>query len=377
MRKEDFFIEQAIPGDNFLGDLTRTILNSELVGRLRQGSLDGISDLDAALALTKLVYDDLWTFGSDGEQKLDNEEMNLALRALRLLLKRLGIKLELPFRDLGSFHSYWVSQGMKGSYAPRRKFLQNVFEPILSQLDELDDRQVLGGFRGVDGELKNIIFASTGPKPEIVLQDAMNNVVEITKNAQHCLFYDRPLSDAGLTLRDMTDWWRATKNLTADDANVARHLYRRLSASLDTGIPKSSKFKPEHMIFRAYCERYAREDGQQQPALLPQVYLHYDPRTRKERLGEPGALLRERMDFLLLLPHGVRIVIELDGKQHYAEGDTASPRLYAEMVAEDRRLRLKGYEVYRFGGYELKQSGAEETLRQFFDELLNLARHRL
>ena len=25
------------------------------------------------------------------------------------------------------------------------------------------------------------------------------------------------------------------------------------------------------------------------------------------------------------------------------------------MVAEDRRLRLAGYEVYRFGGYELTQ----------------------
>ena len=59
------------------------------------------------------------------------------------------------------------------------------------------------------------------------------------------------------------------------------------------------------------------------------------------------------MDFLLLLPHGVRIVLEVDGKQHYAEGDTASPKLYSEMVSEDRRLRLRGYEVYRFGGYEL------------------------
>ncbi|MGW2892953.1 hypothetical protein ACWDDN_48215 [Streptomyces griseoruber] len=31
---------------------------------------------------------------------------------------------------------------------------------------------------------------------------------------------------------------------------------------------------------------------------------------------------------------------------------TAVPRLYTEMVAEDRRLRLAGYEIYRFGGWE-------------------------
>jgi very-short-patch-repair endonuclease len=80
--------------------------------------------------------------------------------------------------------------------------------------------------------------------------------------------------------------------------------------------------------------------------------------------------MRERMDFLLLLPHGVRIVLEVDGKQHYPEGDTASPKLYSEMVSEDRRLRLRGYEVYRFGGYELSRPGAAGMLREFFDELL-------
>lgn len=76
------------------------------------------------------------------------------------------------------------------------------------------------------------------------------------------------------------------------------------------------------------------------------------------------------MDFLLLLPGRVRIVIKVDGKQHYADGDTASPRLYSEMVAEDRRLRLRGYEVYRFGGYELMQDDAAEMLRSFFSDLL-------
>jgi very-short-patch-repair endonuclease len=86
--------------------------------------------------------------------------------------------------------------------------------------------------------------------------------------------------------------------------------------------------------------------------------------------------MRERMDFLLLLPRGVRIVLEVDGQQHYAEGTNrgapASPRLYSEMVAEDRRLRLRGYEVYRFGGYELGAASSDDMLREFFDELLAL-----
>ena len=67
-----------------------------------------------------------------------------------------------------------------------------------------------------------------------------------------------------------------------------------------------------------------------------------------------------------------RIVIEIDGKQHYAEGDVASPKLYANMVAANREMTLFGYEVYRFGGQEFV--GARENiickLEQFLCRLL-------
>ncbi|MFF9410414.1 hypothetical protein ACF1B0_33540 [Streptomyces anandii] len=60
--------------------------------------------------------------------------------------------------------------------------------------------------------------------------------------------------------------------------------------------------------------------GRAQPPLLPQAYLHFDPFTERQRqiLNKPRRLARECMDFLLLLPGGVRIVIEVDGKYHYA-----------------------------------------------------------
>jgi very-short-patch-repair endonuclease len=67
-------------------------------------------------------------------------------------------------------------------------------------------------------------------------------------------------------------------------------------------------------------------------------------------VGERGKpiLVRQRMDFLLLLRSSVRVVIEIDGKQHYSDVDgKASPQLYAKMVAEDRRIRCLGYEIYR------------------------------
>ena len=47
------------------------------------------------------------------------------------------------------------------------------------------------------------------------------------------------------------------------------------------------------------------------------------------------------------------------------------------MVAEDRRLRLAGYEVYRFGGAELDPDDPQTgpRLRAFFEALLE--RHRV
>ncbi|MFT4509396.1 hypothetical protein [Caballeronia sp. 15711] len=91
------------------------------------------------------------------------------------------------------------------------------------------------------------------------------------------------------------------------------------------------------------------------------------------------------MDFLSLLENGVRIVIEIDGRHHYAVPDTNTPggyvanaQRYAEMAAEDRRPSLMGYEVYRFGGHEfpdvdlkLRQVGprARRCATDFFERL--------
>lgn len=51
--------------------------------------------------------------------------------------------------------------------------------------------------------------------------------------------------------------------------------------------------------------------------------------------------------------------------------ETPSPRLYAERVSEDRRIRMAGYEVFRFGAYELLQADGEDVVRRFFDDLLS------
>jgi hypothetical protein len=184
---------------------------------------------------------------------------------------------------------------------------------------------------GVPGAMKNLFFAADGLKPEFVLGDAINNDLLVVKNGEFCLQYDQPLGAAGLTWDNLINWWRTQVPFPegATDQAVGRALYKRLSASLHHDPDRPEWVSPERQVFRAYCRRYPIDGtGARYPALIPQVYLHLDPRTRRERGGRDSVLGRERMDFLLLLPRGVRIVVEVDGQQHYAEGDVASPRLY-------------------------------------------------
>lgn len=203
---------------------------------------------------------------------------------------------------------------------------------------------------GVEGAVKNLIFASTGEKPELIFRDAVNNDVEIVKNADKVLIFDRPLPASGQLLwKDLRDWWSEVHQVGADKAKV--QLYRRLLQAV-----RASHSPGEFALFQGYYERHGASLGDRLPALIPQVYLHYDPYTRRQR-GDEQVLGRQRMDFLMLLEHGVRIVIEIDGRHHYATQDrddpdhyVASAPKYAEMAEEDRRLQLAGYEVYRFGG---------------------------
>jgi very-short-patch-repair endonuclease len=219
---------------------------------------------------------------------------------------------------------------------------------------------------GVSGPPKYIIFAADGPKPDIVIADAVNMDIRIVRFADKCLIYDQPPPDGDLTWQMLLEWWGKKKSSDPDNENLRRDFGLRLQASLQS--------PPERMLFTTYFKVFKPKMGNRLPALLPQVYLHYDPRYKSER--DRPVLTRQRMDFLLLLRNSARIVIEVDGIQHYSEDDgKASTTKYAEMVAEDRRIRLLGYEIYRFGGAELTSSTAQRIIIDFFEELFK--RHGL
>ncbi|KLK91879.1 hypothetical protein AA309_17380 [Microvirga vignae] len=214
--------------------------------------------------------------------------------------------------------------------------------------------------RGVAGAPKNLIFASTGPKPELGFADAVNNDIVILAGAEHCLVFDRPISRHGLLWSELVGWWSEQQ---PDERDAAKSLGLRLRASLAS--------LGEQGLFDTYFRRYRPMLESALPALVPQVYLHYDPavvRALKHRASFP----RQRMDFLLLLPNRARVVIEVDGQHHFSRNDRPSLPAYAEMVSADRDLRLAGYEIYRFGANELVGAGAQALIERFFDRLFQL-----
>ncbi len=233
---------------------------------------------------------------------------------------------------------------------------------------ELVQRDIIDGYPSftvqtirstVSGRPKNLVFASS-IKPDIRFKDAVNNDIEIVTHADKVLVYDQNIPDCGLLWKDLQDWWVREKRYRNErDAQVA--LYRRLLASLPTNSP------PQRLLFKTLFRHY-RSTFPRLPALLPEVWLHYDPKTVEQRGKE--ALLRQRMDFLILISPSHRVVIEVDGKHHYTdENGQSSGKKYALMVSQDRDLRLSGYEVYRFSASELAGQRGEQIVRDFFDEL--------
>ncbi|MZE76723.1 hypothetical protein [Streptomyces xinghaiensis] len=279
---------------------------------------------------------------------------------------------EAPHPRFGHFLEGLASPAVLPDEPAQRRFVElanrhlNPAGAQLSQHAEADGYpqfQLVEHGRGTARRPRNLIFATLG-KPDIRFTSALDNDIEVAERADEVLVYDRPIGKEGLLWRHLLSWWQESRNIT-DQEQAARALYSRMEASLP---PKSPGQKN---LFWHY-HHANRDHLNDVPALLPEIWLHWDPKTLRER----GAHVMQnlRMDFLMLLPGTRRVVLEVDGMQHYTRNEGTEPdsAKYAATMAGDRDLKLRGYEVFRFGHDELRdRDRAQPLLASFFATLLD------
>ena len=87
--------------------------------------------------------------------------------------------------------------------------LLDIADRVLTQIDDPDLRSVVdalraaGGARSKLGAPKNLVFASIGPKHEVVLTDSLDNDMKVIENEGFHLIYTDPIGDSGLTWRQL------------------------------------------------------------------------------------------------------------------------------------------------------------------------------
>ena len=104
----------------------------------------------------------------------------------------------------------------------------------------------IGKRRIVEGELKNLIFAPVGQKPDIIIENSISNELRLIGDTDNCLFYNFEIGADGLQWNTLIEWWKENNKENDDDPELA--LYGRLRASLDS--------EPEKIFFRAYYNSY-------------------------------------------------------------------------------------------------------------------------
>lgn len=226
--------------------------------------------------------------------------------------------------------------------------------------------KVLPTNQGAQEPIKNIIFAAKY-KPDIVLDDALSNDIRVV-NANGALVYDQGIPADGISWETLATWFELL-DLDNTEKQMAHLFYNCLDS------------EPERLFYKAYIS-YLKSHGKHIPALIPQVYMYYDPKTKAQR--EWQIFEHQKMDFMMIISPTQRVVFEIDGYQHYAEDEVAlgtqykhyaSPARYAEMMKAHREMSLAGYDVYRFGGRELwvnDHTTEEEIISNigvFFDKL--------
>jgi very-short-patch-repair endonuclease len=242
----------------------------------------------------------------------------------------------------------------------------------------------------------NIVFCAKNAAPYVDRISINPNKIKYTDdivNDSYASFYiyDNDVPETGLGITEIIKWAQINKNLSEND------LKNKFLLECSNG---------EKTIMNTFIDYFWKYEV---PALLPQYYCRRSIASSKTRAEKGLEAIHQRADFVMFFPLGKKVIIELDDYNHFIELDNngerikyfkgtskigsdsidvlvneshkglldnisgtkyiASAKQYAANMASDRELKLEGYEVFRFGGYDTVRSDAEKIIKSFFNEL--------
>lgn len=142
MKVDDLFDPEKVEDIFGFETVKYNKLKTELIDSLAKAPKVDIDELELAKVLLTALRDDFVSYGTSGEMRLDNTTVKTVLRAARLVARRNNLdEPVLPFRDFTGFGDYWRKEGMSGggSWAVRRSYIQDIFNPIIDTIEEKQD----------------------------------------------------------------------------------------------------------------------------------------------------------------------------------------------------------------------------------------------
>jgi hypothetical protein len=139
MTTDDLLVEDPHGGD--IWGPSR-VVNTALLTTLISSPDPRWPDVEAAIVLCEQVSDDLRTVATSGHCVFNDVEISVAIRAVKATVSRVGLTLEVPFRDYQTFKRHWERKGAtgSGSWALRRQMVDDIFEATLSRLYDIRDK---------------------------------------------------------------------------------------------------------------------------------------------------------------------------------------------------------------------------------------------
>ena len=239
--------------------------------------LDSLSDMEGRMKLDdflSLIWNmsettDFFIGTTVGEEIMSAVKLDKTMSYKELLTNRLEVKY-LPDETFIKFLECLVKPEVREGNE-QKNYVQGIngiikedgYELYISSQKSRVPHYSIGKRRAVEGELKNLIFAPVGQKPDITIENSISNELRLIGAADNCLFYNFELGADGLQWNTLIEWWK--RNNKENDGDSELELYGRLRASLDS--------ESEKIFFRTYYNYYRHPIKKDIPALVPQVYL--------------------------------------------------------------------------------------------------------